>query len=173
MSHRLGELTLDGERAILTFVRHLPYPVEAVWSAIADPAQRAAWFGETSIDGRAGGVIDMVPSEPPGTAEQKRMTGRILVWDPPHVLEHEWYQSLIGDSVVRYELAREGDSTVLTFTHRGLGVRNAKGFTPGTHAYLDRLESYLAGTALPSWLERYQEVAPDYAASRRQTEVSP
>lgn len=24
------------------------------------------------------------------TPDAKRLTGRILVWDPPHVLEHEW-----------------------------------------------------------------------------------
>jgi Activator of Hsp90 ATPase homolog 1-like protein len=68
------------------------------------------------------------------------MTGRILVWDPPHVLEHEWRQGIVEDGVVRYELAEDGDATVLTFTHRGLGINNARGFIPGTHAFLDRLE---------------------------------
>lgn len=55
MSDRTGSLTVDGERAIMTFVRHLPYPIETVWAAITDPVQRARWFGETSIDpGSAG-----------------------------------------------------------------------------------------------------------------------
>jgi uncharacterized protein YndB with AHSA1/START domain len=164
VSDRYGELVIDGEQAVITFVRHLPYPIEAVWSAIADPEQRAGWFGETAIQGRVGGVIDMVPSGPPTPVQQKRMTGRILVWDPPHVLEHEWKQAIIEDGVVRYELVRDGEGTVLRFSHRGLGVRNAKKFTPGTHAFLDRLESHLAATSLPDWSERYQEVAPNYPA---------
>ena len=70
------------------------------------------------------------------------MTGRIRVWDPPHVFEHEWNQQLLKDpeaGVVRYELSADGDGTLLRFTHRGLGVRNATGFLPGTHAFLDRL----------------------------------
>jgi uncharacterized protein YndB with AHSA1/START domain len=111
---RYGELAIDGELAVITFVRHLPYPVEAVWAAIADPEQRACWFGETAIEGRAGGLIEMMPLETPVPPEQKRMTGRILVWDPPHVLEHEWRQRVTEDSVVRYELVPDGDGTLLT-----------------------------------------------------------
>ncbi|WP_433338611.1 SRPBCC family protein [Spirillospora sp. CA-294931] len=166
MSERLGEVAIDGDGAVITFVRHLPHPIEDVWSAITDPSRRAAWFGETTLSGRAGGVIEMVPAEPPVPREHKRMTGRILVWDPPHVLEHEWGQAIVEDGVVRYELAEDGAGTVLTFTHRGLGVRNARGFTPGTHAYLDRLEAHLAGTGLPLWSRRYEEVAARYPSWR-------
>ena len=124
-----------------------PYPIATVWAALTDPAERAAWFGETVIDGRTGGTIEMVAAEPPAAVEAKRMTGRILVWDPPHVLEHEWRQRIVEDGVVRYELAEDGTGTLLTFTHRGLSVRNAKGFIPGTHAFLDRLEAHLSGAA--------------------------
>jgi uncharacterized protein YndB with AHSA1/START domain len=164
VSDRDGVLTLDGEEALLTFVRHFPYPVETVWSAIADPEQRAAWFGRTVVEGRAGGVINTVPTGPANPVQDKRMTGRILVWDPPHVLEHEWRQAIAEDSVVRYELAPDGDGTVLTFTHRGLGVPTAKEYGPGTHAYLDRLAAHLAGTRVPGWKARYEEVAPAYPA---------
>lgn len=159
MTAREGRLTVEGDRAVLTFERRLPYPVETVWAAIADPAERAQWFGETTIDPREGGLIDMVATDPPLPVEKKRMTGRILVWDPPRVLEHEWKQAIVDDSVVRYELHPDGNGTLLRFTHRGLGVRNASGFRAGTHAYLDRLEAYLSGTELPDWLTRRQEIA--------------
>lgn len=158
MTGREGKLTVHGDRAVLTFERRLPYPVDAVWSAIADPAERAQWFGETTIDPREGGVIDMVATGPPLPVEKKRMTGRILVWDPPRVLEHEWNQAIVEDSVVRYELHPDGDGTLLRFTHRGLGPRNATGFRGGTHAYLDRLEAYLAGVEPPDWTTRRQEI---------------
>jgi Activator of Hsp90 ATPase homolog 1-like protein len=104
----------------------------------------------------------MVAEEPPAPVEQKRMTGRILVWDPPHVLEHEWRQRIVEDGVVRYELVEDGAGTLLTFTHRGLSVPNAKGFIPGTHAFLDRLDAHLGGASLPDWSERYAETAPAY-----------
>jgi uncharacterized protein YndB with AHSA1/START domain len=155
MTGRDGTLTIDGDRAVLHFERRLPYPVEDVWSAITDPGEREQWFGPTTIDPRKGGTIEMVATGPPVPDDLKRMTGRILVWDPPHVLEHEWRQQIVEDGVVRYELTPDGaDATVLRFTHRGLGVRNATGFRGGTEAFLDRLEAHLGGTELPEWTNR-------------------
>ncbi|BBY42217.1 SRPBCC family protein [Mycolicibacterium celeriflavum] len=163
MSDRDGRLTIDGDRAVLTFERRLPFPIEAVWSAITDPDERKEWFGATTLDPRAGGSIEMVATGPPLPPDRKRMTGRILVWDPPHVFEHEWRQPIVEDGVVRYELTAEGAGTLLKFTHRGLGVRNASGFIGGTHAYLDRLQAYLSGTELPDWVRRREEVNQAYA----------
>lgn len=159
MTERQGRLTIEGDRAVLTFERWLPHPIESVWAAITDPAERAAWMGDTVIDARAGGRIEMLPSSPPIPDDAKRMTGRITVWDPPNVFEHEWHQRIIEPGVVRYELQSDGTGTRLRFSHRGLGVPNATGFRPGTHAYLDRLEAHLAGVAPPDWSQRYQEVA--------------
>ncbi|MGV0790982.1 SRPBCC family protein [Mycolicibacterium sp. XJ1819] len=175
MTGRTGRLTIEGDRAVLTFQRRLRFPVDAVWSAITDPAHRNEWMGHTTIDPREGGMIETMPDGPPAPPDMKRMTGRIRVWDPPFVFEHEWHQRVIDDgnenSVVRYELRPDGDGTLLTFTHRGLGIPNAEGFLPGTHAYLDRLEAHLADDPLPGWAERYQEVAQavtgDEAARRK------
>lgn len=153
-----GRLSVDGDRAVLSFERRLPFPIEAVWSAITDPNEREQWFGPTTIDAREGGTIDMVATGPPLPPERKRMTGRILVWDPPNVLEHEWKQPIVEDGVVRYELQSDGEGTVLRFSHRGLGVRNAGGFLGGTHAFLDRLEAYLGGAPLPDWITRRLEI---------------
>ena len=66
--------------------------------------------------------------------------------------------------MVRYELESDGDATLLTFTHTGLSERNALGFVPGTHAFLDRLQAHLDGEEPPNWSERYAEVAPAYPA---------
>jgi uncharacterized protein YndB with AHSA1/START domain len=157
-----GFISVEGDSATLTFKRRLKHPIEAVWSAITDPKQRADWFGVTVIDGCAGGTIEMVAEGPPAPREQRTVRGHILVWDPPRVLEHEWKQPLVEKSVVRYELAPEGDSTILTFTHRGLGLTNAKGYISGTHAFIDRLAAYLDGVELPNWQHRYAEVQQAY-----------
>ncbi len=162
-----GSIEVDGDTASLHFRRRLDHPVEAVWAALTDPAERVAWFGVTTLDPRVGGSIDMDPDDPPVPANVKHMNGRILAWDPPRLLEHTWYQSIIGDTVVRYELEPDGDGTLLTFTHRGLSVPNAQGFIPGTHAYLDRLVAYLAGADIPPWQARYDAVAPQYGGPWR------
>ncbi|PWK91698.1 uncharacterized protein YndB with AHSA1/START domain [Lentzea atacamensis] len=162
-----GTVSLDGDHAILTFQRRLPFPIDRVWAAITDPAERKAWLGTTQIgDGR----IVIEPEDPPAPPEAKRVIGRILTWQPPEdghaVFEHEWQQRIVEDSVVRYELESDGGATLLTFTHRGLSERNALGFVPGTHAFLDRMGAHLNGEALPNWSERYAEVAPAYPAWR-------
>ena len=157
-----GFISVDGNRATLSFKRRLQHSVETVWAAITDPKQRAEWFGITKIDGRAGGAIEIVVEGPPVPSEQRTAKGRILVWDPPRVFEHEWNQSLVEKSVVRYELVAEDDATILTFIHRGLSIPNAKGYISGTHAFLDRLEAHLDGSDLPDWEQRYAEVQQVY-----------
>ena len=92
----------------------------------------------------------------------RQITGHILVWDPPHVFEHEWRQPLIGDTVVRYELTEDGGATLLRFTHFGLKISDADGYRPGEHAFLDRMEAHLAGRPLPRWAERYAKLLPEY-----------
>ncbi|MQA95698.1 MAG: hypothetical protein GEV11_13985 [Streptosporangiales bacterium] len=115
------------------------------------------------MDPREGGLIETTAGPPPAPEETKRVTGRILVWDPPHVFEHEWRGRLSGDNVVRYELTADGEhATILDFTHRGLSVANTRGWVPGTHAFLDRLAAHLASEPLPDWNERHAEVAPAY-----------
>jgi uncharacterized protein YndB with AHSA1/START domain len=165
MSDHDGRLDDDHGGPVIRFVRRLPYPIEAVWSALTDPEQRRQWFGPTTIDGRVDGAIEMVPTGPAAPVADKRMSGRILAWDPPRLLEHEWRQAPIEHGVVRYELVQDGEGTMITFTHRGLGLGNARGFLPGTHAYLDRLTAHLAGQPVPHWIRRYDELAPRYHAT--------
>lgn len=159
--HRNGILTIEGDTATITFKRRLSYAIETVWAALTEPEQRAKWFGATTIDLQTK-MIEMTADGPPAPPDKRHVHGRILVWDPPHVLEHEWQQSIVEQSTVRYELTADGAETILTLIHRGLSVQNAKGFIPGLHAYLDRLEAQLAGADLPNWMRRYGEVAPAY-----------
>lgn len=160
---RTGTITHHDGSATITFERRLAHPIERVWAAITDPAQRAQWFGTTTLEAREGGRIDMVAEGPPVAPEMRRMTGRIRLWRPPHVFEHEWSQSLIGDTVVRYELSEDGEGTLLRFTHSGFKPPHAKGYIPGEHAFLDRLEAHLDQAPLPGWGQRYGEVHPRYA----------
>jgi uncharacterized protein YndB with AHSA1/START domain len=159
-----GTITIEDGQAVITFRRRMPYPIAAIWQAITDPEERAAWFGKTTLDPRVGGEIESVPTEPPAAEEQKRMTGRILRWEPPHVFEHEAHQRIVEPGVVRWELERDGDdATYVTYVHTGLTERNARGFVPGSHAFLDRLQAHLNREEIPGWQARYDEVKSLYA----------
>jgi uncharacterized protein YndB with AHSA1/START domain len=160
--NRTGAVVEDGATASVVFERRLPYAIEAVWRALTDPGERAQWFGRTTLEARQGGAISMIADGPPMPEEVRTMQGEVLVWDPPHVFEHAWRQKLVGDTVVRYELRRDGDVTVLKLVHRGFRPKDAAGYIPGQHAYLDRLEAALAKLAPPAWQARYAEVAGLY-----------
>ncbi|WP_394835234.1 SRPBCC family protein [Pendulispora rubella] len=161
---RNGRVIVDDGFATLSFERRLLHPIEDVWTAITDPDERRAWLGETHIEPRVGGAVKIVAHGPPVPPEVRTLTGRVLVWDPPHVLEHTWDQKIIGETIARYELSRDGDATLLRFTHRGFRVRaHAGGYGAGMHAYFERLDAYLANEPLPDWASRSQELAPIYA----------
>lgn len=154
-----GVVTVEGDVAVLRFERRLPFPVEQVWAAITEPAHRDRWMGRTVIEPRVGGSIETVASGPPLPPDRKRMTGRILVWEPPFVFEHEWHQPIVESGVVRYELSPDGPGTLLRLTHRGLSAPNANGFRTGTRAFLDRLAALLAGEPLPNWAQRVEAIS--------------
>ncbi len=158
----LGTVTTDSQGATIAFERRYPHPIETVWAALIDSEQLGRWLGKASIEGREGGeiVIEAGPEDVP--LEVRRTTGRVLVWNPPHVLEYEWHQAIIEDSTLRFELTAEGDATLLKLTHRWLSERNANGFIPGWHAFLDRLEALLSGRTIPNWGERYAQVQSSY-----------
>ncbi len=162
-----GAILEEGEKATLVFRRRLSRPPEAVWRALTDPAELSKWYMTTAtIDGRKGGTIDFVS----GPAHL-HVTGIILAWDPPRVFEHEWRVQPRAelesgeDAIIRWELKREGEGTLLHLEHRALNRMTALGFAPGTHAFLDRLEARLGHQPMPGWQQRYEQVAPSYPPS--------
>lgn len=161
-----GQVIREGAYATLVFKRFLAHSPETVWAALTEPDQLREWFmTRARIDGKRGGTVDLVS----GPA-QFHVTGHILEWDPPKVLEYEWNVEPRTElpqgerSVVRWELAPSEDGTLLTLTHRHLTSATAGGFAPGTHVFLDRLSAYLAKMPLPDWTRRYGEVQGEYPA---------
>ncbi|MGD8830914.1 MAG: SRPBCC family protein [Pseudomonadales bacterium] len=157
-----GRLTVTGEVAEIAFDRHLAHPVDVVWAALTAAADLAIWLGPGTLEPREGGRVSIRtgPSSQPG--RQRVMSGRILAWDPPHVLEHEWRQPGLDVSVVRYELEPVSGGTLLRFTHRRSVKPGATGGRAGWHAYLDRLAAHLDGRPVPAWARRRAEVQDAY-----------
>lgn len=154
----------EGNTATLLFERRLRHPVEDVWEALTSPDHLARWYmTKAIIDGRPGGALEFWS----GGAEV-HVTGRILTWDPPRVFEHERNieprkEIPHGEhSVIRWDLAPDGDGTILRLTHRRLTREIAVGIAPATHALLDRLENELDGEPLADLPRRVGEVRGMY-----------
>jgi uncharacterized protein YndB with AHSA1/START domain len=161
-----GLASVEGEKATLTFERLLGHSPEHVWEAISTPEGLADWLlcVEAKIEGRAGGTIELVS----GPARY-RSTGKILRWDPPRLLEYEWKVLPVPemprgeDAIFRYELfPTEDGATRLRVTYRKITKETARGFLPGLHAFLDRLEAQLDGRPLPDWMTRFTELHAEY-----------
>lgn len=164
-----GALAVDGDFATLTFRRTYPHSAAHVWEAISTPEGLRGWMLCTHalIDNRVGGRIELV-SGPPGY----RSSGAILAWEPPRLLEYEWNIAPVPEmprgerAVFRFELTPEngpdGESTHLLVTYSRITAQTARGFLPGVHTFLDRLEAQLDGAPLPDWLTRFGEVRGEY-----------
>lgn len=155
----------EGEHATLTFRRLYRHASERVWEALTTPDGLREWLmcSHVSIDARLGGRIEMVS----GPARY-HSTGSILEWDPPHLLEYEWNVAPVPEmphgerAVFRYELRAEEGSTRLLVIYRRITRQTARGFLPGTHALLDRLEAQLDRRALPDWSRLMRKLHTQY-----------
>lgn len=160
-----GSLVEDGAFATLTFKRLYPHAVQHVWEAISTTEGLREWLmcSQAVIEGHIGGRIELVS----GPARY-RSAGVILAWQPPTLLEYEWNVAPVPEmpegerAIFRFELTPEGSATHLLVTYRRITKQTARGFLPGVHAYLDRLEAQLRGQPLPDWLKRFAELQAEY-----------
>ena len=155
-------VVVSGEVAVIAFERRLGHPVEAVWAALTDPQELAAWLGPGTVEPRAGGEFSIRTGPGDQPERQGTISGRVLAWDPPRVLELEWTQPGLDISVVRYELEPEAGGAILRLTHRRSVAPGATGGRAGWHAYLDRLAAHLDWLPVPAWSDRRAEVQDAY-----------
>src|SRR6201986_1735806 len=127
---RLGTLSREGERCTLRVPPRLAHPREKVWRAVTEPGHLAVWFPQEIVgERRAGAPLRFV--SPAGDA----FDGRMVVFDPPSVLEFAW-----GPDLLRIELAADGPGTMLTLTDTFDDLGKAARDAAGWHECLDRLD---------------------------------
>ncbi len=162
-------MTIEGGEATIVLRRQLAHAPERVFASITSPDELSQWLmcSSASIEVRLGGRVELVS----GPA-QFHVTGVVLEWDPPRAYAHEWNVAPVqhmprGErAIFRYELAPQHGGTLLTVTYRR-PPQTARGFAPGTHVLLDRLEAQLGAGELPAWgpgFERVRALYPSWTA---------
>jgi uncharacterized protein YndB with AHSA1/START domain len=164
-----GELRLENGQATLIFRRTYPHSPARVWDAISTPEGLCGWLvcSGAVIDLRVGGLIEMIS----GPASY-RSSGRVLAVEPERLFEYEWNVEPVPEmpdgerAIFRFELTPtklgERAATELLVVYRRISLATARGFLPGVHAFLDRLEAQLDGNAPPDWLERFSLLRAEY-----------
>jgi uncharacterized protein YndB with AHSA1/START domain len=83
----LGTLELRGNEHVLRYERRIDHPIEDVWSALTEPDELIAWWGEAQVDLVEGGDFNLrwlnIDEEGNGSALQARITEL----DVPRLLE--------------------------------------------------------------------------------------
>lgn len=150
-----GTLERSDGGARLRFTRRLAHPPSAVWRALTEPDDLAAWF-PTTIEG------GWEPAAPLRFSfrddEAPPFDGEVVAYQPHRRLEYRW-----GEDTLRFDLEPHGDGTVLHLTDvlgtLGKAARDAAGW----HVCLDLLGHRLDREP-PGWTsdERWPQVHPGY-----------
>ena len=123
-------------------------PIERVWDIVTTPEHMGRWFGDAGAE-RDGDVIKM-HWEKYGEVEL-----RIVRDDAPSAFAYRWDANVagVGDTLVEFTLATEGDRTRVTVVESGWTqlrtdateqARLREGNTRGWAAELGDLEQYAA-----------------------------
>jgi len=153
---QLGTFERRDDRLDLRFERYYPRSIERVWSALTDPTRLQDWIGAAYVEPHVGGRYELMLDGP------NPMTGRILAWEPPEVLEFTWGNAHSADSVARYELARKGDGTRLIFMHKGIPYANSALMLPGWHFFFERLGALVIEAAVRQSKHSWRELQAIY-----------
>ncbi|GLQ52693.1 SRPBCC family protein [Dyella flava] len=168
------------EPTSIRFERLLPGPIERVWDYLTDSTKRGQWFSSGPIEPWVGGKIEHIfnngklskHDDPPPEkyarhSGEVRMSGRVLAYEPPHVLAYTFGSVEGGDaeSEVRFELTPHGDQVLLVLTHTRLASYDALiSVAGGWHTHLGILADRLNGREPPAFWKTHSRMEAEYEA---------
>jgi len=141
----------------LRFVRWYPQPIEKVWAALTQPDRLADWLAAAEVEPRRGGAFRLH-----WQVQDHRMTGVIVVCEPPTHLAWTWPDPQHPNSVVSWRLAPENSGTRVTFTQDALPASVLPDVATGWHTHLEGLPEAAAGRSAPWRADREREIATLY-----------
>lgn len=158
----LGTFVRHGDSLDLRFERVYPRNIETVWAALTDPARLQDWLSPAIVEPRLDGRYELFVNR-----ETAQMKGRILVWEPPALLEYSWDTGDAPPNRVRCELTAEGPNvTRLVFIHKDVPFKWSALTLPGWHQLLENLGLLLSGQDQPPpSMERWRELQQEYLAA--------
>lgn len=167
-SNPLGHVERTATGWLLRFERRLRHSPEQVWRALTETEHLRHWLPVDIVGERRAGAALELPFWPDVVErygiETPTLPGEIRVWDPPRTFEWTW-----DADVIRFELAPDGDDTLLVLTTWAAPEPHATRVGAGYHTCLDNLASVLATGTAPRLVDadtaaleaRYRAVVPD------------
>jgi uncharacterized protein YndB with AHSA1/START domain len=151
--------------AEVVFERRFKASRERIWQALTDPAELAGWLAPAEIDLRVGGSVLL-------TFEEGDERGTITELRELEVIAYTWNEGQT-DSLVRFELQKDGDGTRLRLQHTFDGEVDLSSYGGGWHHHLEQLMAQVAGEPIAWDSNRFKELKSEYelkAVQRREAE---
>ncbi len=129
---------------VLVVVRDLRHPPAAVWAALTEPDQLAAWAPFTAgrdLGTTGEATLSMIDGV---DGERVDLPVTVLRADPPTLLEYSW-----GSDQLRWQLAGTDAGTRLTLRQRVGDRDDLARAAAGWHLCVEVLEHLLAGDPVP------------------------
>ena len=147
-----GTISIDSERATVSFERRYARTRDEVWQALTEPAQLARWLDEAIVDLRVGGRFEIRFSD-------AAMVGTITALEDRRLLAYTWHEGRDDESQVSWELSDDDGET----THTRLRSRAAAGFAAGWHHHLELLDAWIVGDVRTWSDDRFADLLRAYA----------
>lgn len=155
--------------------RLLPGPIERVWAYLTESEKRGKWFASGPMELRAGGKLEFhfhnselapggeQPPERYKECEGMVSTGRVIRYEPPHVLSFMWGEEQGDESEVTFELTKEGEQVLLVLTHRNLRNRQEMvSVASGWHVHVGVLIDQLNGRQPEPFWSKLERLEAEY-----------
>lgn len=151
--------------------RLLPGPIDRVWKYWTDSELLTEWLMPGFVENKPGGLIEFV--SPPVTedlvqgvkphSEDIVSRGVISKFDPPHILQFSWLESIYDTaSDFRIELEERGDQVHLVLIHSHLDAEWMAVTATGWHVQLEMLLAILKGEEKPDASALFERLLGEY-----------
>ena len=157
----LGKVTRsDDGRYTIRFIRRFAATPREVWAALTERDALDGWLGRVRFEGVTGSALTV------DFGAGVEIRGVVVEWEPLHKFSFTWLETAepSAESLVSFELFREGKGTRLTLVHTRQPTTMARTTAGGWHAHLDLLNGFLEGTT-PHWDAVYAPAKAAYAAT--------
>lgn len=147
----------------LVFERRIAASPERIWRALTEPEELEAWLARAELELRPGAAIVLTFDNEDA---ESVMHGTITDVQEGRVIEYSWGEGNV-ESVVRFEIAPDGDGTRLTLTHTFERVDDLSGFGAGWHHHLELLDAHASGSDREWDWNRFRALRQEYEALPR------
>ena len=153
--------TADGYQ--IAYVRRLKRPIEKVWAALTVSERIADWFADMRFDPdlRLGARVELRFDEDPHYNMTK---GEVVAFEPPRLFAWTWVEDEPPGSIIRCELAPDGEGCILTFSWSGKETKYLSASAAGWQLFLDGLENAADGIRTTHTYEDEAALQPAYEA---------